>query len=147
MQSHALRLYVVSATVLVFFVLWAVIAARPWAAKAASPGVDPRLAALDRREQRLRREAQTVNRTIARRWHAYHRRLQAREALIRELQRTHARQLAAAARAAAASVAAPVASYSAGASAAGSQVVTLPPRVRVVTLPGPPATSSGSSHP
>lgn len=155
MKSHALRFYVVSVTLLVFFVLWAVVAARPWAAaKAATkPQLDPRLAALDRRERRLKRESAVVNRTLARRWDEYRRRLKAREARIRALQQAHARQVAAAAAAAARSSAAatpysaaPVGSAPAAASA---RVVTLPPTVKVVTLPpaSAPATSSGSSHP
>ncbi len=46
MRSHALRLYVFSITLLVFFVLWAVIAARPWAA--ARSVANPALKALAR---------------------------------------------------------------------------------------------------
>lgn len=162
MKTHALRFYVVSVTVLVFFVLWAVVAAKPWAAKpaAARTSLDPRLAALNRREQRLKRESAVVNRTLARRWHAYRVKLQAREAAIRALEQAHAQQVAAAQAAAstASSGAAPaggtvVTTYTSAPAAApaapATQVVTLPPTVKVVTLPPAtaPATSSGSSHP
>ena len=136
MKSHALRLYVVSVTLLLFFVLWAVIAARPWAGRS---GASPALDALKVRERYLRHEARVVEKTVRRRWATYHRRLRAREAQIRALEQRHATQLAAA-HAAAASAA----SYSAPA----SSVVTLAPQVRVVTLPpAGPSTSSGSSHP
>ena len=133
MRSPALRLYVFSVTLLVFFVLWAVIAAKPSAARS---GASPALAA---RERHLRHEARVVEKTVHRRWAAYRRRLHAREAQIRALERRHAAELAAA------NAAASVAAYSA---VPASRVVTLPPQVRVVTLPPAGAsTSSGSSHP
>lgn len=136
MRSHALRLYVFSITLLLFFVLWAVIAARPWAARS---GANPALKALNARERHLRHEARVVERAVRRRWAGYRRRLHAREAQIRALERRHAEELAAAHAAATAP-----ASYSAPA----SRVVTLPPQVRVVTLPpAGPSTTSGSSHP
>ncbi len=135
MRSPALRLYVFSISLLVFFVLWAVVAAKPWAARS---GASPTLDALKTRERHLRHEARIVEKTVHRRWAAYRRRLRAREAQIKSLERRHAEQVAAAQHAAAASAV----SYS---SASASRVVTLPPQVRVVTLP--PVTSSGSSHP
>lgn len=137
MRSSALRLYVVSVTLLVFVVLWAVIAAKPWAA--ARAGTSPALKALTARERHLRYEARVVEKTVHRRWAAYRRRLRARQAQIRELERRHAAQLAAANAAAASATA-----YT----APTSSVVTLPPQVRVVTLPpAGPSTTSGSSHP
>ena len=138
MRSHVLRLYVFSITLLLFFVLWAVIAARPWTA--ARSGVSPALKALNARERHLRHEARVVERTVRRRWAGYRRRLHAREAQIRTLERRHAAQLAAANAAAVSTrlVQRPPA----------SRVVTLAPQVRVVTLPpAGPSTSSGSSHP
>jgi hypothetical protein len=141
MTSHALRLYVASVTLLVFFVLWAVIAAKPWASTGHA-GLDPRLVALNRRQRRLERETRAVKQELNRRWLDYRRRLRKREALIHKLERRHAAQVAAATAAANAAVT----FSSAGASAApAAQVVSAAPQVRVVTLP--PATSSGSSHP
>ncbi|HUZ16416.1 MAG TPA: hypothetical protein VMU72_09610 [Gaiellaceae bacterium] len=142
MRSHVLRLYVFSVALLLFFVLWAVIAARPWAPRSgASPALDP----LAARERHLRHEARVVEQTVRRRWAAYRRRLHAREARIRALERRHAALLAAASAAAANAAAASAAAYSAP---AASSVVTLPPQVHVVTLPpAGAATSSGSSHP
>jgi hypothetical protein len=143
MTSHALRLYVASVTLLVFFVLWAVVAAKPWASTGGRAAPDPRLVALNGRQRRLERETRIVKRQLERRWLEYRRRLRKREALIHMLERRHAAQVAAA-RAAAASTAS---TYSAPSTSGGStaQVVTSAPQVRVVTLP--PATSSGSSHP
>jgi len=136
MRSQALRLYVVAITLLVFFVLWAAIAARPWAPRSGTRvALDP----LAARERHLRHEARVVEQTVRRRWAEYRRRLHAREAQIRVLERRHAAALAAA------NAAARIASYSA---APTSRVVTLPPQVRVVTLPpAGTSTSSGSSHP
>lgn len=134
MRSHGLRLYVFSITLLLFFVLWAMIAARPWAARS---GASPALRALTARERHLRHEARVVERTVRRRWAGYRRRLHAREAQIRALERRHAAEMAAATANAAPSYSAPA-----------SRVVTLAPQVRVVTLPpAGPSTSSGSSHP
>ncbi len=95
MTSHAGRLYALAASLLAFFVLWAVVAAQPWSpAKAA----DPRLAALARREQRLRYEARLVRRVVARRYADYRRRYAAyRRALARQRSRAAARAAAAAA--------------------------------------------------
>ena len=138
MSSHVLRLYVFSVTLFLFFVLWAVIAARPWTA--ARSGTSPALKALEARERHLRHEARVVERTVRRKWAGYRRRLHAREAQIRTLERRHAAEVAAAHAAAVSAAAYTV--------PAASQVVTLAPQVRVVTLPpAGPSTSSGSSHP
>lgn len=141
MTSHALRLYVASITLLVFFVLWAVIASKPWASTSGHAALDPRLVALDRRQHRLELETRAVKREVERRWLVYRKRLREREALIHRLERRHAAQVAAATAAANAAV-----TYSApSASGASAPVVASAPQVRVVTLA--PATSSGSSHP
>jgi predicted lipid-binding transport protein (Tim44 family) len=105
MTSHVGRLYAAVAAVLVFFVLWAVIAAHPW--KATRKTTDPRLVALAQREQLLRREAVLVQQIVAQRAAA------ARRARA-QLASAHAAQ----ARAQLASAQAPAA-----------------PSVRVVTLP------------
>jgi hypothetical protein len=136
-RSRTLRLYVLSVTLLVFFVLWATIDARPWAA--ARSRASPAVKALAARERHLRYEARVVERAVRRRWVSYRRRLHAREAQIRALERRHTAELAAASAATASA-----ASYSAPA----TRVVTLAPQVRIVTLPpAGPSTSSGSSHP
>jgi hypothetical protein len=63
MTSQIGRLYALAGTLLVFFVLWAAIAAHPWA----STSADPRLSALARREQVLRRDASLVQQIVAQR--------------------------------------------------------------------------------
>src|SRR5512146_2312299 len=93
-----LRLYVAGVTLLVFVVLWAAIAAKPWASTVARHALDPRLAALNGRQHRLEREARTVKRTLDRRWRDYRQRLRQRQAQIRKLERRHAAEVAAAAR-------------------------------------------------
>lgn len=70
------RTYVAAATTLVFFVLWAAIAARPWATQ--TP--DPRVGALARREAIVRRAAQQAQEAYVARWDAYRRELAARKA-------------------------------------------------------------------
>jgi hypothetical protein len=142
MTSHALRLYVAAVTLLVFFVLWAVVAAKPWASTGGQATQDPRLVALNRRQRRLERETRAVKQELDRRWRAYRRRLRKREALIHKLERRHAAQVAAARAAANAALTYPATGVSGVPAAQG---VTSAPQVRVVTLP--PATSSGSSHP
>jgi hypothetical protein len=118
MTSHSGRLYAVALTLVVFFLAWAVVAARPWAKAAA----DPRLQALVAREARLRHDAKLVDRIVAARWTAYRAALR-----VRETQIAAATDRIAAARAAAQPQ---VASVSAAAPAA-----TAAPAVRVVNLP------------
>ena len=72
--SH--RLYAVAIAVVVLFVSWATVAARPWAKP------DPRLAALAQREQRLRSDAKLVQKVVDNRMIAYRLALNAREARI-----------------------------------------------------------------
>jgi hypothetical protein len=112
MTSHTGRLYALGIGLLVFFLTWSAVAARPWA----SAKADPRLAALALREQRLRHQSVVVQRLVRHRWTLYRVRLRHREAQIAAARRA---QAAAASQAQLASAAAP----SAG------------PSVRVVTLP------------
>ena len=51
MTSHVARLYALALALLIFFLTWTAVAARPWAATSRS---DPRLVALAAREQRVR---------------------------------------------------------------------------------------------
>jgi hypothetical protein len=70
MTSHVARLYALGATLAVFFVSWAVIAAHPWQPSAAT-AQDPRLARLLVREQELHRQALAVRTIVRKRWAAY----------------------------------------------------------------------------
>jgi hypothetical protein len=105
MTDHVLRLYATAASLAVFFLSWAAIAARPWAAT--KP--DPTLAALARREQRLQAESVAVKKRLDARWAAYRAALAARQEAL-AARRTHP-------------------------GAAASPMPAAAPSVRVVTLP------------
>lgn len=63
MTSHAGRLYALALGLVVFFLVWAGVAARPWAT--AAP--DPRLKALAARTAQLNQQAKLVNQIVAQR--------------------------------------------------------------------------------
>ena len=131
MTDHVARLYAGALALLVFFLVWAVVAARPWAE---AGGSDPRMAALERREQKLMRESRQVNKVVQRRFATYRRRLARRR-----------KEIAAVEAAAAAAPAAPVASGAApvpSAPAAPAPAAAPPP---VAVTAAPPVTSTGSS--
>ena len=79
MTNHTIRLYAVVLAVLVLFVSWGAVAARPWAK------ADPRLAALAQRERLLRTEARYVKLVVAARAVTYHSALAQRQAATRQL--------------------------------------------------------------
>lgn len=120
MTSHQGRLYALALALVVFFLAWAVVAARPWAT--ATP--DPRLRALAVRETQLRHEAKLVQKVVAARWTTYRARLKARRAEIKRVVAANAAAAAAAQQAAVAAAATPAAS-----SSAPVQVVNLPAQV------------------
>jgi hypothetical protein len=91
MTSHTGRLYALAVTLVVFFLTWTVIAARPWRASARP---DPRLAALAVRERQLRRESAVVRRLVQHRWAVYRVQLKQRRT---QISAAHRAQLAAAA--------------------------------------------------
>jgi hypothetical protein len=80
MTDHVARLYAAAIAIVAFFVTWAVVAARPWVEPAAPS--DPRIVALERREERLRRESVRVQRLVERRFAAYRVRLAERQQRI-----------------------------------------------------------------
>jgi hypothetical protein len=114
MTSHHGRLYALALALVVFFLAWAVVAARPWTTGSA----DPRLRTLAIRQAQLQREAKVVGKVVAARWARYRVQLKARRAQIARVN------------AAAAAVAAQPAT--AATAAAPVQVVNLPP-AHVVT--------------
>ena len=128
MTDHLARLYAGAVALLVFFLVWAVVAARPWAEAGET---DPRMAALERREQRLMRESKHVNEVVERRFARYRRRLARRR-----------KEIAAAQAAAAAVPTAPAASGTAPAPAAAAPAAAPAP---VTVTAAPPVTSTGSS--
>jgi hypothetical protein len=72
-------MYATALALVLFFLAWAVVAAKPWAQ---STTADPRLHALAVREAHLRRDAKIVNQIVARRWATYRRELASRRAQI-----------------------------------------------------------------
>ena len=133
MTDATRRLTIVAVAILVLFLSWAFIAARPWAVRAATPP-DPRWRALAQRETRLRHDAVLVRRVVNRRWRHYRVALHRRELAISRARTRHRNALAAAAtaqraaaQAAAARSYAPAPSYSGYSSAPSVRVVTLPP--------------------
>lgn len=76
MTSAIGRVYVATGGMLAFLVLWAGIAASPWAA----PAPDARAASLDRRESRVRSRALAAQRRYEARWAAYRQALAERAA-------------------------------------------------------------------
>ena len=127
MTRQLVRLYTVVFGLLVVLVAWAVVAAHPWVQASAAP-IDPRVRALEAREERLREDALAVQRTVDRRWQAYRVRLHARQKAIVRLRAQHRDQLAAVQTAAA---------------AAAARAAQAPPPVRIVTAA--PVTASRSS--
>ena len=109
MTDHVARLYALALGLAVFFLSWAFVAARPWAHETA-PAKDPRMVALERREQRLRAEAVRVNRQVARRFARYQVELRERQAQIAAVQQANAVPVSAAPSAAPAAPAVRVAS-------------------------------------
>ena len=119
MTSHVARLYSLAAAILVFFVAWAAIAAHPWQTHKTA-AQDPRYAALQLREQRLRAESLAVKRILDKRWAAYRAQLALRKHEIASIN-------AANAKARTASLASAPAAVSGGGYAPSVRVVTLPP--------------------
>ncbi len=115
MTDHVARLYAVALALVVLFLTWAVVAARPWAASAAEK--DPRIVALERREAKLRRKSVLVERQVKRRFAAYEVRLRKRKQAIAAIQAANA----------SAAAAAPAVSAASSAPAPSVGVVSLPP--------------------
>lgn len=116
MTNHVARLYALVGAVLVFFIAWAAIAAHPWKARSATTQ-DPRLAALQLREQRVRADALAVKRVVEKRWAVYRAQLALRKRQIAAVKQANAK---------AASLAS-VQSSSSYSAAPAVRVVTLPP--------------------
>jgi hypothetical protein len=100
MTSHHGRLYALALALVVFFLAWAVIAARPWATASA----DPRLRALAVRQAQLQHQAKLVQKVVKARWARYRVQLKARRAQIARVNAAAAAAAAQAATAAAAPV-------------------------------------------
>jgi hypothetical protein len=123
MTNHTARLYAFAVALVVLFLTWAIVAAKPWARTKAA--ADPRVKVLIVRQHRLRRETVVVRRLVALRWHRYRVRLRVRRVAIAAAVKKHQQALAAA-QLAASTYSAP--SYSGGGSYSA-------PPVRTVVLP------------
>jgi hypothetical protein len=70
------RFWAIALALVVFFILWAVLAAKPWISSGTP--ADPRLSALQAREQKVQNRALAAQQTLNKRWAAY------RSALLRQ---------------------------------------------------------------
>jgi len=96
MTDATRRLSLFAGAILVLFLSWAFISARPWAAHSAAPP-DPRVQALVQREQRLRHDAVLVRRLVEGRWRHYRIALRYRKVAIAKATALHHHALAVAA--------------------------------------------------
>jgi hypothetical protein len=128
------RIYAIAAAIVVFFLSWAVIAAKPWV-EAPKAKVDPRLAALDVRERRLRQDAVQINAIVQKRWNVYHAQLVRRKRQIVSRKQQIAAQQAQV-------VQSPTPSYTPASHAAAAPPA---PVVRVAPPAAPPATQTKTS--
>ena len=78
MTSPVGRVYATVLALVLFLLMWVVVAAKPWV----TPAADPRLKTLALREAKLRHEAKVVDRIVARRFAAYRRALATRRAAV-----------------------------------------------------------------
>jgi hypothetical protein len=93
MTRPLVRLYAVVASVLVFFVTWAVVAAHPW--QAHTTVASRQLTALDELRRRVRAESLGVQRILDRRFAAYSGALAERRRTIALVESLNARRSAA----------------------------------------------------
>lgn len=129
MTDHTVRLYAATVGLVVFFLFWAAIAAKPWASTGEA---DPRAAAIERREQLLARETRRVNRVVKRRFAVYSKQLAGRKRAIARRDRENASTLAAV--------------PSAGGSALAASATSAAPAAPSVSVTAaPPVTTTSSS--
>ena len=143
MTSNLGRVYAITLGIVVFFLSWAVIAARPWVS-APEAKTDPRIVALNVREQKLRKDAVAISAIVQKRWKVYRVQLVRRKHLI--VVRKKAQQ-ALLARQALASQQARVVQSSSPSSTPTYHAAPAPsaPIVRVAPPAAPPATQTKTS--
>ncbi|MGA9762118.1 MAG: hypothetical protein WBQ14_06830 [Gaiellaceae bacterium] len=135
------RIYAIAAAIVVFFLSWAVIAAKPWV-EAPAAKADPRLAALDVREHRLRQDAVQINAIVQKRWKVYRAQLVRRKHEIAARKKLIATQQALAARQVQVVQSSSAPSYT---PASHATVAPQAPVVRVAPPAAPPATQTKTS--
>jgi hypothetical protein len=142
MTSNLGRVYAITLAIFVFFLSWAVIAARPWVS-APEAKTDPRILALNAREQKLHRDAVEIRAIVQKRWTVYRAQLVRREhqiALRKKAQQALAAQQAQAVRSAPSSP-----TYRSAAPTPSAPSAPSAPIVRVAPPASPPATSTKTS--
>jgi hypothetical protein len=139
------RVYAIAIGIVVFFLCWAVIAAKPWV-EAPAAKTDPRITALDARERRLHRDAVAINAIVQKRWNVYQAQLVMRKHQIAARKKAQqvllARQQALAAQQAQVVQSAPSTSSAPVYHAAAAPSA---PIVRVAPPAAPPATQTKTS--
>jgi hypothetical protein len=150
MTNNFGRVYAITLTIVVFFLSWAIIAARPWVS-APEAKTDPRIAALNVRERRLHKDAVEIRTIVQKRWTVYHSQLVRRKHLIavrKKAQQAYlAQQALAAQRAQVFQASAPSSTPSYHSAPAPSAPAPSAPIVRVAppAAPAPPATHTKTS--
>jgi ABC-type protease/lipase transport system fused ATPase/permease subunit len=144
MTSGLGRIYAIAAAIVVFFLSWAIIAARPWV-QAPEAKADHRLAALDQRERRLRNDAVAINAIVQKRWNVYHAQLVQRKHQIAARKKAQAAAARAVQIAQQQAAAQPAPSYYAAPSTSHAAPAPSAPIVRVAPPAAPPATHTKTS--
>ena len=145
MTSNLGRAYATSIAVVVFFLSWAVVAAKPWVS-APEAKTDPRILALSARERKLNKDAVQVRAIVQKRWALYQAQLVRRKHLIAA--RKKAQQVLLARQQAVAAQQARYVAPSAPSSSAQTHVAAPAPSapiVRVAPPSAPPATQTKTS--
>ncbi len=130
------RVYAITAAIVVFFLSWAIIAARPWVS-APEAKTDPRILALNSRERRLNKDAIAIRAIVQKRWTVYRARLVKRKQQIAAAKKAQQALLAQQARVAQSSAPSTPTYRSTAAPSA--------PIVRVAPPAAPPATKTKTS--
>ncbi len=138
MTNNLGRLYAPALAVVLFFVAWAVVAARPWVADDSKQ--DPRIAALTAREQRLHQDAIAIKKIVDKRWATYRAELAQRKHLIAVRLKQNAARAQAQVQAAQ-----QVRTYQQSAPASAPAAGPSAPIVRVAPAPAAPATQTKTS--
>jgi hypothetical protein len=132
-MTSSARIYSVALALLVFFLTWAAVAAKPWIGTAASPAPDARVAELVAREDQLQARGTEVQRILDERWATYDEQLTQRNEEIAAMRTSHKQDVRQAAKV----------QKNLYRQAAAAQASAPPPQVEVITLP--PLTQTKSS--
>ena len=132
-MTSSARIYSVALALLVFFLTWAAVAAKPWIGSAESSAPDVRVAELAAREDQLQARGAEVQRILDERWATYDSQLTQRNEEIEAMRTSHKQDVRQAANM----------QEKLDRQAAAAQAPAPPPQVEVITLP--PLTQTKSS--